>query len=76
MRQELWQFAPTPPPAADLFATHQLACEFRAECEYRERHQAYCEWYAAVAAQHRREVAAMRDDLNLFGWFVRRRTAR
>ncbi len=73
MRQEFWQLAPTPPPAADLFATYQLTVEFRDELAYRQRHQAYCEWYAAAAAQHRRELESMRGDFNLFGWFLRRR---
>ncbi len=73
MRDELWQFAPTPPPPADIFATYQLALDFSAECDYRQRHQAYCEWYAETAAQHRRELAAMRGDWNLFRWFQRRR---
>ncbi|NJK99691.1 MAG: hypothetical protein HC910_03660 [Spirulinaceae cyanobacterium SM2_1_0] len=71
VREELRQFVPTPPPAADVFVTYQLALDFRTECEYRQRHQAHCDWYAATAAEHRREVTAMQGDWNLFRWFVR-----
>ena len=64
---------PAPPPAADIFATYQLANEFYREAQYRQEYQRYCEWYQRKAEYHRQELQKMRGDLNIFGWFCRRR---
>ncbi|NEO85915.1 MAG: hypothetical protein F6J87_16925 [Spirulina sp. SIO3F2] len=63
---------PAPPPANEVFATHQLAWEFRHEVQQRQAHQDYCDWYAQVARQHQQELVKMQGDWNLFGWFMRR----
>ena len=67
------QIVPAPPPAADIFATHQLAYEFRQEIEYRQEHERYCQWYHQAAELHRQELQKMQGDVNLFGWFCRRK---
>jgi len=63
---------PTIPEAADVFASNQLACEFRLELEYREKFQQHCQWYRETAEKHRQEAVAMKKDINIFGWFLRR----
>ncbi|MGQ4647566.1 hypothetical protein [Lyngbya aestuarii] len=72
MREELRQIAPTPPPAAEIFATYQLTQNFYQETQYRKAHESYCEWYRVTAERHQRELRSMRNDLNLFGWFCGR----
>ena len=73
MTNEFQQIVPAPPPAADIFATYQLANEFYREAQYRQEYQRYCEWYQLTAEYHRQELQKMRGDLNIFGWFCRRR---
>ncbi|WP_072621604.1 hypothetical protein [Spirulina major] len=70
---ESFHFIVPAPPPAEFFAPHQLAQEFRHEVAYRDDFQDYCRWYRATAAQHRQELARMRGDWNVFGWFVRGR---
>jgi len=70
---EFRRIIPAPPPAADIFATHQLAFEFRREAEYRQELKNYSEWYYLTAQSHRQELQKMRGDINLFGWFNRRK---
>lgn len=48
---------------------HQMAQEFRLETDYRDRVEAYCEWYYRVAQAHQQELATMRLDPNGLGWF-------
>ncbi|MGK7926983.1 MAG: hypothetical protein AB4290_17365 [Spirulina sp.] len=71
MPQDFHYIIPQLPPTADLFATHQLASEFRRETEYRQQAKEYCQWYYEVARQHRAELKSMRGDINIFGWFLR-----
>lgn len=71
MSDELQRFVPAPPPAADIFATHQLAWEFRRETQHRQAFQRHCEWYRLAVQQHQQEWQAMQGDINLFGWFSR-----
>jgi hypothetical protein len=73
MPEQFPQIFPTPPPAADIFATYQLTYEFRQELQYRQEHERYCEWYRLTAEQHRHHLQKMRGDINLFGWFCRRK---
>lgn len=73
MREELRQILPTPPPAAEIFATHQMASEFRREAEYRQELERYCKWYQMTAERHQQELQKMQGDINVFGWLCRRR---
>lgn len=66
------EIIPLPPEAEDVFATYQVAHEFYEEMQYREELDAYRAWYYAVAEQHRQELAAMQQDINILGWFYRR----
>ncbi|MFP4575343.1 MAG: hypothetical protein ACOC07_01445 [Coleofasciculus sp.] len=45
MSEEFRQIFPTPPPAADIFATYQLTQEFHQETQYRQEFESYCQWY-------------------------------
>ncbi len=49
----------------------QIAYEFRQEVRYRDDFEAHCQWYYATAAQHRAELAAMKNDIPFFSWFCR-----
>ncbi len=71
--KELRHIIPAPPPAAEIFATYQLAYEFRREAEHREALQQYSDWYYITAQRHRQELEKMRGDINIFGWFNRHR---
>ena len=73
MSEELQRIFPAPPPPAEMFATHQLAHEFCREAEHRQEFKEYCQWYRQVALQHQQELAAMENDLNILGWFLRGR---
>ncbi len=73
MSKELQRIFPAPPPPAEMFATHQLAQEFRREAEHRQEFKEYCQWYHQTALQNQQEVAAMHNDINIFGWFLRGR---
>jgi hypothetical protein len=78
MSKDFQYILPLPEPAADIAAdileTYQVTYEFRHEVQYREKFDDYCEWYYAAAQQHQKELACMRNDINLFGWFCRRRS--
>ncbi|MEO1070180.1 MAG: hypothetical protein AAFW95_13860 [Cyanobacteria bacterium J06638_6] len=52
---------------------HQAAQEFRLELEHRASLEAYCQWYSQVAAEHQRDLAHMRAEINLLTLFSRRR---
>lgn len=75
MPKEFAYIIPAPPPVRELFATHQLAYEFRREAEYREELQSYGEWYRLTAQRHRQELEKMRGDINILGWFNRRKNS-
>lgn len=71
---EKFQFiVPAPPPPADIFASYQLAHEFYREAQMRQNHELYCEWYRQTAKRHQQEAKKMQSDINLFGWFCRRK---
>jgi hypothetical protein len=74
MPEELRRIIPAPPPPADIFATYQLAHEFHQEAQHRQELERYCEWYYLTAERHRNELQRMRGDINLFGWFCRRKS--
>jgi hypothetical protein len=71
MNEGFQQIVPNIPPAADIFASHHLAQEFRREVEYRDDFQQYCQWYRLTAQKHQQELAKMKKDINIFGWFLR-----
>ena len=57
---------------AEVFATQQLASEFRLEVEDRQKFEQHCQWYRDTAKKHQLELESMKQDLNIFGWFLRR----
>lgn len=64
---------PLPPPDAEILKTYQVTHDFYQEVQHRQDFKAYCQWYEAIAEQHRRELQKMRSDVNLLGFFLRRR---
>ena len=56
-------------PVQEILEVHALAQEFRQEVHYREEHEAYCQWYAAIAQQHQAELKRMRQEVNFFNFF-------
>lgn len=73
MPEKFQYIVPAPPPPVDIFATYQLAHDFYREALYRQEHERYCQWYQLTAERHRKEVEKMQGDINLFGWFCRRK---
>lgn len=73
MSDPLRYIIPIPPPESELFANYRVTHAFYDEVKYREALQEYCNWYQQVSAQNRRELGQMRGDVNIFGWFCRRR---
>jgi hypothetical protein len=71
--QLLRRIVPVPPPESELFENYQVTYAFYEEMRHREAFEQYCQWYRQVSAQHRLELRQMRGDINLFGWFCRRR---
>lgn len=64
------QIVPLPQAEAEeILVLHQVSFEFHQEVRYREAFDEHCRWYQQVATQHRRELEAMRHDINLFAWF-------
>lgn len=73
MPEKFQYIVPAPPPPADIFATYQLAHDFYREAQYRQAHERYCEWYRQIAEDHQQEYKKMQRDINIFGWFCRRK---
>jgi hypothetical protein len=73
MSQEFNNFIPnnTPPPA-EILQCHQLTFDFRREVQTRDNFKEYCQWYKETAQQHQNELTKMQNDLNFFGWFLKR----
>jgi hypothetical protein len=71
--KEFRQIIPQIPPAAEIFASYQMAHEFRREAEYRQELKIYSEWYQLTAQSNRQELAKMRRDINICSWFNRRK---
>jgi len=57
---------------AEVLQLHQTAHEFYQEVQYREEWDHYVAEYHALAEQNQAELDAMRQDINLMGWFNRR----
>jgi hypothetical protein len=64
-----WLGAQPDSPAQEILEVHALAQEFRQEVQYRDDHEAYCQWYAAAAQQHRAELERMRYEVNFLNFF-------
>jgi hypothetical protein len=70
----LRRYQPPTQEVLEVLELHQLALEFRQEQTYRENFEAYCRDYAAIAAQHQQDHAAMQQELNVFALFCRKRS--
>ena len=64
-------FEPSQNDVGEAIELQQIAYEFRQELQYRDDFEAYCQWYYAAAAQHRAELAAMKNDIPFFSWLCR-----
>jgi hypothetical protein len=73
MSKDFQYILPQPEPIADILSVYEATYEFRREVQYREELEEYCQWYYAAARQHQEELQRMRNDINVFGWFCRRR---
>ena len=65
---------PSQNDVGEAIELQQIAYEFRQELQCREDFEAYCQWYYAAAAQHRAELAAMKNDIPFFSWFCRNKS--
>ncbi|MEL7501202.1 MAG: hypothetical protein AAFN18_01905 [Cyanobacteria bacterium J06554_6] len=63
--------APSIQAVHESILLHQAAVEFRQETEARQAFADYCRWYDKAAQQNQAELAAMRHDVELLGWFRR-----
>jgi hypothetical protein len=68
---ELRHIIPVLPPRSSIFASYQIAYEFRREVESRQAFEEYCQWYRQTAEAHQQELAKLKGDLNILGWFKR-----
>ena len=62
-----------PQPLSEALITYAFTRNFYREVEYREEFEQYCDWYYRTAAANQAEFQRMKGDINLFGWFNRRR---
>lgn len=65
---------PTASLEAEIFEVYYATHQFYQEAHRREDIDRTRDWYHTIAAQNRQELEKMRGDLNLFGWFCRKRT--
>lgn len=73
---ELRWIAFAPKPISEALIAYALTREFHREVEYRQDFAYYCQWYRETAAKHQQELQTMQSDINLFGWFCRKRATR
>jgi hypothetical protein len=71
--REFPQIIPVLPPRATFFASYRIAHDFRREVESREAWKNHCQWYRQTAAAHQQELEKLRQDINVLGWFNRRK---
>ncbi|HEY9810829.1 MAG TPA: hypothetical protein V6D13_15990 [Halomicronema sp.] len=71
--KEFRSILPAPQPEIETLEAHQIARNFYREVEHRQDFQKYCQWYYETAQLHQQELQKMRNDINIFGWFIRRR---
>jgi len=50
---------------------HQMAHQFNAEMKHRETFKQHCEWYAAIALEHQKDLAKMQAEPQLLNWMPR-----
>ena len=74
MPNEFRQIIPAPQPdVEETFAAYQATRQFYREVQSRTELQTYCDWYCTTAELHRQELEQMRGEINILGWFRRRR---
>jgi hypothetical protein len=73
MLNHLRWIAIAPQPLAEAIVVYALTRDFYREVEYREEFERHCNWYRRTAAANQAELQRMQGDVNLFGWFNRRR---
>ncbi len=74
MSKDLPYIIPSPQPQVEeSFAVYQTTHQFYHEVKTRSDYQEYCEWYYAIAEQHRQDLKKMRGEFNIMQFFVRRR---
>ncbi|PSB04723.1 hypothetical protein C7B64_02565 [Merismopedia glauca CCAP 1448/3] len=73
MLREFGQIIPVLPPRVSIFASYQVAYEFRREVEYRQALDDYCQWYRQAAEAHQQEFQKLKRDINIVGWFNQRK---
>lgn len=66
-------FSPTVEIQPEILEIYRTTHQFYDEVNHREAVDRYCSWYYSVAEQHRRELKKLSGDINVFGWFSRRR---
>ncbi|MBC7968963.1 MAG: hypothetical protein H7Z11_02315 [Verrucomicrobia bacterium] len=62
-----------PQPLSEAIVAYALTRDFYREVEHRAEFEDYCDWYYQTAAANQAELQRMQGDINLFGWFNRRR---
>jgi hypothetical protein len=74
MSQKLPQILPSAQPEIEeSLAAHQATREFYHEVQTRTEFKRYCDWYYTTAESNRQELKKMRGELNIMGWFLRRK---
>lgn len=66
-------FTPAVQFEPEILEIYRTTHQFYDEVQHREALDRYSAWYYAVAEQNRREHEKMRSDINIFGWFARKR---
>ena len=66
------RFIHSAPAQQEILEAHEVTYEFRREVQYRQDFERYCQWYHLTAQAHRQELAKLRGDVNILGWFRRR----
>jgi hypothetical protein len=70
---EFPQGAPIPQDVAQNLESAKVTREFYHELEHRQAFDGYCQWYYQTAERHRQELTKMRGDINIMGWFNRKK---
>ncbi|KOP27001.1 hypothetical protein AMR41_06470 [Hapalosiphon sp. MRB220] len=72
MSKDLPYIIPSPQPQVEEgFVIYQTTHQFYHEVKTRSDHQEYCEWYYAIAEQHRQDLKKMRGEFNIMQFFRR-----
>jgi hypothetical protein len=66
------QYASTcPQNVHESLVLHQMAQQVRTELNYRVVFKQHCEWYAAIAFEHQRDLAQMQLEPQILQWTPR-----